>query len=203
MSTLITVAFGDGVGPEILEAALHILREAGADLEIETIEIGSRIYSMEGASGLLPSAWNSLLRTKILLKGPVIMPEDKNFKSVTDAICDIVEMDGDGLTVHRHSPDIAAAAHIRENFALFEVLQDPSPDAAGKNTADPSGAILAGILLLEHIRQKETASRIREAWRQALAEGLDKALGTREFALAVVERLPIASVSSLLYNPAI
>lgn len=201
MSTVITVAFGDGVGPEIMEAALHIMREAGVELEIETIEIGSRIYNMEGASGLLPSAWNSLLRTKVLFKGPVIMPEDKPFKNVTDAICEIIEMNDAGRTVHRHSPDIAAAAHTVENFALFEILQDAAPQLAGKNKADPSGAILAGILLLEHIGQQETAGRIRQAWQQALAGNLR--LGTREFAAAVVERLPVATAPSLLYNPAI
>lgn len=203
MTTVITVAFGDGVGPEIMEAALHVMREAGAQLEIETIEIGSRIYNMEGASGLLPSAWNSLLRTKTLLKGPIIVPEDKKFQSVTDAVCGIFEMEDANRSVHRHegNPDIAAATHITPEFALFEVLQEPMPQLAGKNKADPSGAILAGVLLLEHIGQTETAERIRQAWQQALSE--DLRLGTQEFAAAVVERLPIASLSPLMYNPAL
>ena len=42
--TPITVAHGDGIGPEIMEATLHILKEAGARLDIETIEIGEKVY---------------------------------------------------------------------------------------------------------------------------------------------------------------
>jgi len=38
----ITVAHGDGIGPEIMAATLHILKEAGARLDIETIEIGEK-----------------------------------------------------------------------------------------------------------------------------------------------------------------
>ena len=40
----ITVAHGDGIGPEIMAATLHILKEAGARLDIETIEIGEKVY---------------------------------------------------------------------------------------------------------------------------------------------------------------
>ena len=40
----ITVAHGDGIGPEIMAATLHILEESGADLEIETIDIGEKVY---------------------------------------------------------------------------------------------------------------------------------------------------------------
>ena len=40
----ITVAHGDGIGPEIMAATLHILKEAGAQLDIETIEIGEKVY---------------------------------------------------------------------------------------------------------------------------------------------------------------
>ena len=42
--TPITVAHGDGIGPEIMEASLHIMQESGAALEIETIEIGEKVY---------------------------------------------------------------------------------------------------------------------------------------------------------------
>jgi isocitrate dehydrogenase len=41
----ITVAYGDGIGPEIMEATLLILKEAGAQLVIDTIEIGEKLYA--------------------------------------------------------------------------------------------------------------------------------------------------------------
>jgi isocitrate/isopropylmalate dehydrogenase len=44
-STPITVAHGDGIGPEIMAATLNILKGAGARLDIETIEIGSSTTS--------------------------------------------------------------------------------------------------------------------------------------------------------------
>ena len=42
--TPITVAHGDGIGPEIMGATLHILQEAGARIEPEMIEIGEKVY---------------------------------------------------------------------------------------------------------------------------------------------------------------
>ncbi|MBY0406179.1 MAG: NADP-dependent isocitrate dehydrogenase, partial [Rickettsiales bacterium] len=82
MSTPITVAYGDGIGPEIMEATLHVLREAGAKLTIETIEVGERIYHMGASSGILPAAWDTLKRNKVLLKAPITTPQGKGYKSL-------------------------------------------------------------------------------------------------------------------------
>ena len=51
----ITVAHGDGIGPEIMDATLHILKEAGARIDIETIEIGEKVY-LAGNTAALPGA---------------------------------------------------------------------------------------------------------------------------------------------------
>jgi len=45
--TPITVAHGDGIGPEIMNATLQILEAAGAALDIEAIEIGEQDRVME------------------------------------------------------------------------------------------------------------------------------------------------------------
>jgi len=82
MSTPITVAYGDGIGPEIMEATLHVLREAGAQIKIETIEVGERIYNQGASSGILPSAWETLRRNKVLLKAPITTPQGKGYKSL-------------------------------------------------------------------------------------------------------------------------
>jgi isocitrate dehydrogenase len=78
----ITVAHGDGIGPEIMAATLHILEESGADLEIETIDIGEKIYLAGNSSGIEPSAWDSLRRTKVFLKAPITTPQGGGFKSL-------------------------------------------------------------------------------------------------------------------------
>src|SRR6266540_6821372 len=78
----ITVAHGDGIGPEIMAATLHILKEAGANLEIETIDIGEKVYLAGNSSGIEPSAWESLRRTKVFLKAPITTPQGGGYKSL-------------------------------------------------------------------------------------------------------------------------
>jgi isocitrate dehydrogenase len=81
-SVPITVAHGDGIGPEIMAATLHILKEAGAALDIETIDIGERVYLAGNSAGIDPSAWDSLRRTKVFLKAPITTPQGGGFKSL-------------------------------------------------------------------------------------------------------------------------
>ena len=64
----ITVAYGDGIGPEIMAAALDVILEAGAQLDIERIEIGERIYERGFTSGIEPQSWDSLRRSMSLKK---------------------------------------------------------------------------------------------------------------------------------------
>lgn len=78
----ITVAHGDGIGPEIMAATLHILTEAGANLDIETIDIGEQVYLAGNTSGIEPSSWESLRRTKVFLKAPITTPQGGGFKSL-------------------------------------------------------------------------------------------------------------------------
>ncbi len=78
----ITVAYGDGIGPEIMGATLRVLEAAGARLEIEPIEIGESVYLRGRSSGIEPSAWDSLRRTRVFLKGPVKTPQGGGYKSL-------------------------------------------------------------------------------------------------------------------------
>src|ERR671921_796842 len=78
----ITVARGDGIGPEIMEATLHILKEAGARLDIEEIEIGEKVYLAGNTAGIAPEAWESLRRTKVFLKAPITTPQGGGYKSL-------------------------------------------------------------------------------------------------------------------------
>ncbi len=80
--TPITVAHGDGIGPEIMAATLQILDAAGAAIDIETIEIGEKVYLRGNTSGIEPSAWESLRRTKVFLKAPITTPQGGGFKSL-------------------------------------------------------------------------------------------------------------------------
>ncbi len=80
--TPITVAHGDGIGPEIMAATLHILEAGGAELDIETIEIGEKVYLRGNSAGIEQSSIESLLRTKVFLKAPITTPQGGGFKSL-------------------------------------------------------------------------------------------------------------------------
>jgi isocitrate dehydrogenase len=81
-ATPITVAFGDGIGPEIMKASLRILFAAGARMALEPIDIGERVYLAGNSAGIAPEAWDSLRRTKVFYKAPITTPQGGGFKSL-------------------------------------------------------------------------------------------------------------------------
>lgn len=85
-NTPITIAKGDGIGPEIMEATLAILAAAGARLDYEEIEIGEGVYSRGVKNGIEDSSWESLRRTKVFLKAPITTPQGGGFKSLNVTI---------------------------------------------------------------------------------------------------------------------
>lgn len=66
--TTITVAKGDGIGPEIMDATLKIILAAGAAINIEEITVGEAVYLAGNAAGIAPEAWETIRRNKIFLK---------------------------------------------------------------------------------------------------------------------------------------
>ncbi|MFZ0565075.1 MAG: NADP-dependent isocitrate dehydrogenase [Chlamydiales bacterium] len=335
----ITVAYGDGIGPEIMEATLHVLKEAGADLEIEKVEIGEKVYLEGHPTGIETSTWESLKRTKVFLKAPITTPQGGGFKSLnvtvrttlglyanvrpcvsyhpfietkhpsmdvtivreneedlyvgieyqlTPDVCSaskLISRSGseriiryafeyaknfgrkkvtaftkdnilkysDGLfhkvfeeiaeeypeIEHDHwivdigtakladtpedfdvlvlpnlygdilsdvgaqiagSVGLAGTANIGEKGAMFEAIHGSAPRRAGQNVANPSGLILASVLMLLHIHQPEAATRIHNAWLTTIEEGIHtydifkegkskQCVGTKEFGQAIAKRL--------------
>ena len=82
IKTPITVAFGDGIGPEIMQATLDILLAANAQIEPFFIEVGKKVYLEGHTSGIADDAWALLKRTKVLLKGPITTPQGGGYKSL-------------------------------------------------------------------------------------------------------------------------
>ena len=74
VKTPIAVAYEDGIAPEIMEAYLHILSVADATIDVETIEIGEKIYQRGHASGIAPESCETLRRTQIFYKAPIMPP---------------------------------------------------------------------------------------------------------------------------------
>ncbi len=78
----ITVAYGDGIGPEIMAATLDIIKAGGARIDIEEIEIGEKVYLKGISAGIEPASWESLHRTHVFLKAPVTTPQGSGYKSL-------------------------------------------------------------------------------------------------------------------------
>jgi len=78
----ITVAHGDGIGPEIMEATLRILHAAGAELEIDEIEVGEKLYLSGNSAGIHPDSWETIRRNKVFLKAPITTPQGGGYKSL-------------------------------------------------------------------------------------------------------------------------
>ena len=81
----VTVAYGDGIGPEIMQATLDILIAAGAQIETEVIEIGEKVFRKGISTGIADESWDSIKKNKVFLKAPITTPQGGGFKSLNVA----------------------------------------------------------------------------------------------------------------------
>jgi len=84
--TPITVAYGDGIGPEIMESVIRILDAAGAPLEYQVVQIGEKAYLSGNTSGIPADAWDTIRRNKAFLKAPITTPQGGGYKSLNVTI---------------------------------------------------------------------------------------------------------------------
>lgn len=337
--TKVTVASGDGIGPEIMHSTLQILQEAGAEIDVEKINIGEKVYLEGEPTGMKSEAWESIKKTKVFLKAPITTPQGGGYRSlnvtirtalglyanirpcvsyfpyiqtkhpkmdvviireneedlytgieyrptpdVTQAL-KIISRPGceriiryafeyarnynrkkvtaftkdnilkisDGLFHHifneiaQEYPDLenehwiidigsAKIADTPENFdvvvmpnlygdivsditaqitgsvglvgtsnigehgAMFEAIHGSAPNIAGQNMANPTGLILAAVLMLVHIHQPEIATRVHNALLKTIEDGIHtrdifrqdssrQKVGTQQFTEAIVKRV--------------
>lgn len=335
----VSVAAGDGIGPEIMAAALRVLEAGGARLRLEPVELGEQVYLAGHTAGITEAAMNSLRETGLIFKGPITTPQGGGYKSLNVTIrktfglfanvrpcaayapaiptrhpaMDVVivrenEEDlyagiehrqtnevyqclklitrpgcerivryafdyarahgrrkvtcftkdnimklTDGLfhrvfdEIGEQYPDIAkehmivdigaarladsperfdvivmpnlygdilsdvaaqitgsvglgASANIGARCAMFEAIHGSAPDIAGRGIANPSGLILAGVMMLNHVGQGAAAARVHNAWLRTIEDGIHtgdiartgatrETVGTEAFADAVIARL--------------
>ncbi len=338
-TTAIAVANGDGIGPEIMDATLHILRKTGAPIEFIPVEIGEKVYLRGQPAGIDDETWDIIRNTKAFLKAPITTPQGGGFKSLNVTVrtsmglyanvrpcvsyapfvetkhpnMDVViirENEEDlytGIEYHQTpqtyhalkiitqpgcekivryafeyaltngrkkvtcftkdnilklsdgqfrkvfdeiakeypqienehwivdigaakladtptafdvivlpnlygdilsdiaaqitgSVGLAGSANIGPHGAMFEAIHGSAPRRAGQNVANPSGLILASVLMLVHIGLPEYATLIQNAWLKTIEDGVHtydifkkgvskQQVGTKEFAEAVIERL--------------
>jgi isocitrate dehydrogenase len=78
----ITVAKGDGIGPEIMDATLSIIKAAGAQIEVDEIEVGEKVYLGGNTTGIAKESWDIIRKNKIFLKAPITTPQGGGYKSL-------------------------------------------------------------------------------------------------------------------------
>ena len=85
MTKAVTVIPGDGIGPEVTDATLDILRAADADLEYDMQLVG--IAALDVAHTPLPEATlDSMRQSGLALKGPLTTPSGSGFRSINVAL---------------------------------------------------------------------------------------------------------------------
>lgn len=78
----ITIAKGDGIGPEIMDATLKIINAAGAQLEYDEIQVGEKVYLSGNTSGIAKESWDTIIKNKVFLKAPITTPQGGGYKSL-------------------------------------------------------------------------------------------------------------------------
>ena len=134
--TPITVAHGDGIGPEIMDATLRIIEAGGANLAIETIEIGEAVYNRGLNAGIEPSAWESLRRTKVFLKAPITTPQGGGFKSLNVTVRKTLGLYANVRPCLSYSPYIATKHPGMNVVIIRENEEDLYAGIEHRQTAD-------------------------------------------------------------------
>ena len=81
MTQTISVIRGDGIGPEIMNATLHVLAAMNLGLQYEEADAG--LVALEKYGELLPAAtMESIRRNKVALKSPLTTPVGEGFSSI-------------------------------------------------------------------------------------------------------------------------
>ncbi len=109
--TRITVAKGDGIGPEIMDATLAIIQAAGARIEIDEIEVGEKVYLSGNTSGIARESWDIIRRNKVFLKAPITTPQGGGYKSLN-------------VTTRK---SLGLYANVRPCFTLHPFVQTKHP----------------------------------------------------------------------------
>ncbi|MGH7651038.1 MAG: NADP-dependent isocitrate dehydrogenase [Gemmatimonadaceae bacterium] len=132
----ITVLPGDGIGPEVVDAALAIVTATHAPIEFEKCEAGARAFQKGIKSGIPADTIQSIERTRVVLKGPLETPIGHGNRSANVTLRTLFETYGNIRPV-RELPGVQTAftgrkldiVIVRENiedlYAGIEYMQTP------------------------------------------------------------------------------
>ena len=112
----VTVAYGDGIGPEIMEATLKILDAAKVPLSYESIKIGKEVFEQGFTSGIPTDAWDVLRKNDAFLKAPITTPQGSGYKSLNVTLRKTMSLFANVRPVKTYTP------FIESNFPGMDVV---------------------------------------------------------------------------------
>lgn len=131
----ITVARGDGIGPEIVDATLEVLEAARVGLSYDFIDIGESLYRAGHSSGIAPESWAVIRRNAAFLKAPITTPSGGGYKSLNVTIRKALNLYANVRPTKSYAPFVASQhpgmniVIVRENeedlYAGIEHQQTP------------------------------------------------------------------------------
>ncbi len=132
----ITVLPGDGIGPEVVEAALAIIKATGVLLEFEICEAGARAFQKGIVTGIPKETIESIERTRVVLKGPLETPLGHGNRSANVTLRTLFETYGNIRPVRelpgeqtaftgRKLDIVIVRENIEDLYAGIEYMQTP------------------------------------------------------------------------------
>ena len=137
----ITVAYGDGIGPEIMEATLRILQNVEAKLKIDVIEVGEKVYKTGNSTGIPAEAWESLRRNKVLLKAPITTPSGGGYKSLNVTLRKTLGLYANIRPCQSYHPFVQTKHPEMDLVIVRENEEDLYAGVEYRNTADTATAL--------------------------------------------------------------
>ena len=142
MTSTITVAKGDGIGPEITDAVLRVLDSAECGLSYDFIDVGEKVYLSGNSSGIPAQAWDVLRRNPVFLKGPITTPQGSGYENLNVTIRKTLGLyanirpcrsfhpfvhtqhpDMDVVVVRENEEDLYAGIEHRQTTDVFQCLK--------------------------------------------------------------------------------
>ena len=163
----ITIAMGDGIGPEIMHAALSVLDAAKAGLYMDEIRIGRAVYEAGANAGIEESSWEVLRRNGVFLKAPITTPQGGGFKSLNVTIRKAM-----GLYANVR-PVQAFAPYVPTHFPSMDlvVVRENEEDLYAGIEHQQTGEV---VQCLKLITRPGTERLVRYAFEYAVANGRKK-----------------------------
>jgi isocitrate dehydrogenase (NAD+) len=161
----VTLIPGDGIGPEISDAAMKVINASGVDIEWEIVEAGEKVMDKEGTP--LPEyVLESIRKNKVALKGPITTPIGTGFRSVNVALRKALDLYAN-LRPTRSYPGTKARY---ENIDLVVVRENTEDLYAGveHKVGDDAGESI------KIITRKASERIVRFAFEYARREGRKK-----------------------------